>query len=66
MQSPKNLCYSAAIKSAELMEHFMWIESSELAHVFNEKRREVQREVTDAVQEKLVVLNERYLACTSS
>jgi NTP pyrophosphatase (non-canonical NTP hydrolase) len=48
---PKNLSMSIAIEAAELMEHFQWLRSEELAaYVADPKRRaEIADEVADIV-----------------
>jgi len=46
---PKNLSASIAIEAAELMEHFQWLRSDELAAVVNDARAmaEIRDEVAD-------------------
>jgi NTP pyrophosphatase (non-canonical NTP hydrolase) len=47
--SPKNLSMSLAVEAAELMEHFLWVDSEESRHVVHEPARlaEVADEVAD-------------------
>jgi len=46
---PKNLSASIAIEAAELMEHFQWLRSDELAGIANDARAvaEIREEVAD-------------------
>ncbi len=46
---PKNLSASIAIEAAELMEHFQWLRTDELAQLKNnpEKMRKIEEELAD-------------------
>lgn len=46
---PKNLSASIAIEAAELMEHFQWLRSDELAGIVNDQKAigEIREEVAD-------------------
>ncbi len=45
--SPKNVSMALSCEAAELMEHFLWVESSESHKVFETKRKEIEQEVAD-------------------
>lgn len=45
--SPKNLSMALSAEAAELMEHFLWVESSQSHTVFEKKREEIENEVAD-------------------
>lgn len=45
--SPKNLSMSLSCEAAELMEHFLWVESKDSHQVFDTKRKDIEHEVAD-------------------
>lgn len=56
---PKNLAMSIAIEAAELMEHFQWARSDELAQLLRDEkvRGEVRDELADVVCYVLALAN---------
>lgn len=56
---PKNLAMSIAIEAAELMEHFQWVRSEELARLLGDEtlRGEVRDELADVVCYVLALAN---------
>jgi NTP pyrophosphatase (non-canonical NTP hydrolase) len=56
---PKNLAMSIAIEAAELMEHFQWVRSDEVAQLLRDEsvRSEVQDELADVVCYVLALAN---------
>lgn len=45
--TPKNLSMAIAIEAAELMEHFLWLETQESEKMLDKKREEIEHEVAD-------------------
>lgn len=45
--SPKNMSMALAAEAAELMEHFLWVESADSAQHLERNRRAVEQEVAD-------------------
>ncbi len=48
-QTPKNMSMYLSIESAELMEHFLWCESSDSKTVLHNKRTAVEHELADVL-----------------
>jgi NTP pyrophosphatase (non-canonical NTP hydrolase) len=46
-QTPKNMSMYLSLEAAELMEHFLWCESSTSKQTLEEKRTEVSHELAD-------------------
>ena len=46
-QTPKNMSMYLSLEAAELMEHFVWCESSDSERVLQEKRVDVEHELVD-------------------
>lgn len=46
-QTPKNMSMYLSLEAAELMEHFLWCESSTSKQTLEEKRQEVEYELVD-------------------
>jgi NTP pyrophosphatase (non-canonical NTP hydrolase) len=47
--TPKNLSMDIAAAAAELMEFFLWVESSKSLEKFNEKQHDIEDEVADVL-----------------
>ncbi len=46
-QTPKNMSMYLSLEAAELMEHFLWCESSTSKETLEEKRTDVEHELVD-------------------
>ncbi len=46
-QTPKNMSMYLSLEAAELMEHFLWCESSTSKQTLEEKRQDVEYELVD-------------------
>jgi dCTP diphosphatase len=57
--SPKNLSMGAAVEAAELMEHFLWLDSEESRRVVQDSRRmgEIADEIADVACYLLALCN---------
>ncbi len=47
--NPKNLTMALAVETAELMEHFLWVESSNAVKQLEKNRDMVEQEIADIV-----------------
>lgn len=47
--TPKNLSMAIAAEAAELMEHFLWVESKDSFKTFKNKENQVKEEVADII-----------------
>ena len=45
--TPKNLSMDIAVEAAELMEHFLWVESKDSLAAFEKSREEISDEIAD-------------------
>jgi NTP pyrophosphatase (non-canonical NTP hydrolase) len=55
--SPKNLSMDIAAEAAELMEFFLWVESSKSLEKFNQKQKDIEDEVADVLMGLLSFCN---------
>lgn len=53
----KNLSMDVAVEAAELMEHFLWIESNECADAIKNNREEIEFEMADVLFPLLCLCN---------
>lgn len=47
--TPKNLSMAIAAEAAELMEHFLWVESKDSLKTFKDKENQVKEEIADII-----------------
>ena len=55
--NPKDLSISLALESAEVMEHFQWLNSEEMLNLSEKKRGEVGDELADVLYWVLLLAN---------
>lgn len=45
--SPKNLAMNLACEAAELMEHFLWVETNKADQLYQDNKQEIEHEIAD-------------------
>lgn len=64
--SPKNLSMSIAIESAELMEHFQWIDVDRSSNLSDSEKRAVGEELADVICYSLAMANQLQIDLTTT
>jgi NTP pyrophosphatase (non-canonical NTP hydrolase) len=49
IDTPHNLAVAVLVETAELLEHFQWLDQAQSAHLSEDKRREAELEMADVL-----------------